>query len=65
MEWISIEERPPKIDQEVLILFAVDGNIEKGVYIGDGDFKANWCSRAGKNYHYKITHWCETLPTFA
>ena len=55
--WIIIEDAQPKIDEEVLILLEVGGNIERGRYIGDGDFKSNWCNRRGKNHTYKVTHW--------
>lgn len=56
-QWISINDRMPDIGQKCLILHKVYGNIEKGNYIGNGDWQANWCNRAGKNQVYKITHW--------
>ena len=57
MEWIDIEEVEPKVGQKVLILINVSENIERGEYIGGGDFHANWCSRKGKSHCYKVTHW--------
>lgn len=49
MKWVSISKRMPDIGQEVLILLEVGGNIERGKYLGDGDFSSNWCDRRGKN----------------
>lgn len=57
LQWISVDTDLPKLGQEALILMEVGGNIERGIYIGDGDFKANWCRRAGKNQTYKVAHW--------
>ena len=57
MKWISIEDKLPEVDTEVLILMEVGGNIERGLHIGNGNFKANWCSRVGTDHTYKVTHW--------
>lgn len=56
-EWISINDRLPEYKQECLILIDVGGNIERGKYIGNGIFEANWCTVKGKNQLYKVTHW--------
>lgn len=55
--WVSVGDRLPVAGAKVLILLEVGENIERGEYIGDGDFKGNWCNRRGKNYCYKVTHW--------
>jgi len=57
MEWIDIEEAEPEFGQKVLILIDTGGNIEKGRYLGDGEFMGNWFNRRGKNHYYKVTHW--------
>jgi hypothetical protein len=56
-EWISIGEKMPNVGQKVLILMAVGGNIEKGEYLGGGNFLGNWFNTRGKDHCYKVTHW--------
>lgn len=55
-EWVSVDTEP-EIGQEVLILIDIGGNIERGKYIGNGEFTGNWCSRRGKGYYYQVTYW--------
>lgn len=64
-QWVCIKERKPEVNQECLILMKVGNNIERGIYIGDGDFKANWCSRKGDNQTYRVIYWmpCPELPS--
>jgi len=57
MDWIDINEIEPTVGQKVLILIDVGENIERGEYIGNGNFKSNWCERRGKSHCYKVTHW--------
>ena len=64
MKWVSINKKMPDIGQEVLILLEVGGNIERGEYLGHGDFEGNWGGRIGRNECYKVTHWCADLPQF-
>lgn len=62
MMWISVNDRMPNIDQKVLILIDVGENIERGEYLGNGNFKGNWCERRGKSHCYKVTHWMPLPP---
>ncbi len=57
MKWISVNEKMPTIDQKVLILLDVGENIERGRYLGKGNFMGNWCNRRGKSHCYKVTDW--------
>ena len=56
-ERVSVVDKLPNIGDYSLILMEVDQNIERGKYIGDGDWKGNWCSTVGRNATYKVTHW--------
>lgn len=56
-KWISVEDKYPVIDQQCLIMMEVTPNIEWGCYLGDYEWRANWCGRKGKNQPYKVTHW--------
>lgn len=56
-QWIRVEDKLPNIGDYSLILMEVDQNIERGKYLGDGDWRGNWFSRKGRNCTYKVTHW--------
>ena len=62
MKWISVLDELPDIEQKVLILIDVGENIEGGEYLGEGNFKGNWCERRGKGHCYKVTHWMPRPP---
>ena len=58
-KWISVEDKLPDENQEVLILIPVVNrfNIENGIYRGDGIWSGAWCTRRGKGQSYKVSHW--------
>jgi hypothetical protein len=61
--WISVDDRLPDVETEVLIAIPACGhlNIEGGKYKGDGQFFGAWCSTHGKGRSYRVSHW-QPLP---
>ena len=63
MKWIDINKEEPKVGQKTLVLIDVGENIERGEYLGGGNFRGNWCGRVGKDHCYKVTHWMQKPTT--
>ena len=60
MKWKAINgvnDSFPEVGQVCLIAIDCTPNIERGVYIGDGNWRSNWCGRRGRSECYKVVGW--------